>query len=105
MGRLALAIGALGALAVLLTPAVAHANRESAALRARASDELYNLDRDLALATYRQAIAADPQDAGAYRGLASVAVAEHHVPPRQHDRGRLPRPGDEAEHPDAAGAA
>ena len=32
---------------------------------------MYNLDRDLAIATYREAIAVDPQDAGAYRGLAS----------------------------------
>ena len=47
------------------------ANPESDALRTRASDQMYNLDRDLAIATYRQAIAADPQDAGAYRGLAS----------------------------------
>ena len=37
-----------------------------------ASRELYNLDRDRALEVYRQAIAADPQDAGAYRGLASA---------------------------------
>ena len=43
------------------------------------------------MATFRQAVAADPQDAGAYRGLASVVVAEHHVPPRQHDGRRLPR--------------
>jgi tetratricopeptide (TPR) repeat protein len=55
----------------LLTAAPARANPESEALRARAADELYNLDRDLAIATFRQAIAADPQDAGAYRGLAS----------------------------------
>ena len=47
------------------------ANRESDSLRARAADQLYNLDRDLAVATYREAIAADPEDAGAYRGLAS----------------------------------
>src|SRR5256885_16426174 len=47
------------------------ANPASDALRTRASDQMYNLDRDLAIATYRQAIAADPQDAGAYRGLAS----------------------------------
>src|SRR5213083_2904297 len=48
---LAVAIGA----AVLAAPARALANRE----------------RALAVATYRQAIAADPQDAAAYRGLAS----------------------------------
>ena len=67
----------MGAVAVLVlilivgTPAQARANPESDALRARASDQIYNLDRDLAIATYRQAIAADPQDAAAYRGLAS----------------------------------
>ena len=34
-------------------PAPARANRESTALRASAADELYNLDRDEALATFR----------------------------------------------------
>jgi tetratricopeptide (TPR) repeat protein len=53
-------------------PARALGNPASDALRARASDQIYNLDRDLALATYREAIAADPQDAGAYRGLATA---------------------------------
>ena len=67
--RQALAIA--GAVAVLAAPAPALANRESEALRARAAEQIYNLDRDLAVATYRQAIAADPQDAAAYRGLAS----------------------------------
>src|SRR5713226_590981 len=56
---------------VLILAAPARANRESEALRARAAEQIYNLDRDLAVATYRQAVAADPQDAGAYRGLAS----------------------------------
>jgi tetratricopeptide (TPR) repeat protein len=63
-----LAIAALtaivaGAPAVLATP-------RSEELRARASNELYNLDRERAVATYREAIAADPEDAAAYRGLA-----------------------------------
>ena len=58
--------------ALLAIPATARANRESEALRARAANEFYNLDRDQALATYRQAVAADPQDAGGYRGVASV---------------------------------
>jgi len=48
------------------------ANSRSQALRARGANELYNLDRDRALETFREAIAADPQDAGAYRGLASA---------------------------------
>src|SRR5436305_15158156 len=51
-------------------PGVAHANRESAALRVRASTQLYNLDHEAALATFREAVAADPQDPAALRGLA-----------------------------------
>jgi tetratricopeptide (TPR) repeat protein len=50
----------------------AAANSQSQALRARGAREIYNLDRDRALETFREAIAADPQDAGAYRGLASA---------------------------------
>jgi len=63
-------MAASGAIVVAL-PASALANRESDALRARGADQIYNLDRDLAVETYRQAVAADPQDAAAYRGLAS----------------------------------
>ena len=59
-------------LIVLAAGAPASANRQSEALRARAADEFYNLDHDEAMATYRRAVAADPQDAGAYRGLAST---------------------------------
>jgi len=55
---------------IVATPAFA--NRESDMLKARASAELYSLDHQRAVATFRQAIAADPQDAGAYRGLASA---------------------------------
>jgi hypothetical protein len=47
------------------------ANPESEALRAKAANHTYNLEHDLALATFRQAVTADPQDPGAYRGLAS----------------------------------
>src|SRR6202049_394186 len=60
------------AIVLLGMPAEASANRESETLRARAATEFYNLDHDQALGTYRQAVAADPQDAGAYRGLAST---------------------------------
>ncbi|MCU1384862.1 MAG: hypothetical protein JWL71_3559 [Acidobacteria bacterium] len=56
---------------VLAIAAPARANPESEALRAKAATYTYNLEHDLALATFRQAVAADPQDAGAYRGLAS----------------------------------
>lgn len=62
----ALVCGAL----VLTLAAPAAASRESEALRAKATNYVFNLDHDLALATFRQAVAADPQDAGAYRGLA-----------------------------------
>ena len=43
---------------------------ESAALRARATTELYNLNHERALASFRAAVAADPQDPAAVRGLA-----------------------------------
>ena len=72
MGRLRLRIGVIAAAGTLTTVGAAIANPASVALRSRASYELYNLDRDQALATYREAVAADPQDAGAYRGLASA---------------------------------
>ena len=49
----------------------ARANRESMRCVPAASAEIYNLDRDRAMASFRQAIAADPQDAAAYRGLAT----------------------------------
>src|SRR5262245_43659011 len=53
-------------------PAPSRANRASEILRARAAAEFYSLDDQRAIPTYREAIAADPQDAGAYRGLAGV---------------------------------
>jgi len=59
-------------LVALLLPATATANGESTTLRARGTLELYNLDREKAVETFRQAVTADPQDAGAYRGLASA---------------------------------
>ncbi len=52
-------------------PSQAVANPESIALRAKASFALLSLDHDVALATFRQAVAADPQDPAAYRGLAT----------------------------------
>jgi hypothetical protein len=56
----------------LISATPAFANRESELLKARATAELYSLDHQQAIATLRQAIAADPQDAGAYRGLAGA---------------------------------
>ena len=60
----------VGLLAIGAQPV--HASRESEVLRAKAAEQLYNLDRDVAVATFRQAIAADGEDAAAYRGLASA---------------------------------
>ena len=57
---------------MLLAAPPALANEASAALRLRAAADFYSLDIDRAAATYRQAIAADPEDAAAYRGLAST---------------------------------
>ena len=51
--------------------AAAAANPRSDVLRAEASRHIYNLDRDEGIAIFRQAIAADPLDAAAYRGLAT----------------------------------
>src|SRR6201982_3214715 len=66
------ALRAAGFVAVLAAAAApARGNPESEALRAKAANHTYNLEHDLAMATFRQAVAADPQDAGAYRGLAS----------------------------------
>ncbi len=56
----------------LISATPAFANRESERLKARATVEVYSLDHQQAIATLRQAIAADPQDAGAYRGLAGA---------------------------------
>lgn len=59
------------AMFALTTPArPAAANPASTALRTRAANELYNLDREQAVTIYREAMAADPDDAASYRGLA-----------------------------------
>ena len=70
----------------------------------RAADQIYNLDHDLAIATFRQAVAADPQDAARLSRPGERPLAEHHLPPRQHDGRRLPRPGHAADRPAAAAA-
>jgi tetratricopeptide (TPR) repeat protein len=69
--RAPVALG-LAASCALAWPQTARANERSAELRARAANELYNLDRERAVETYREAIAADPDDAAAYRGLAGA---------------------------------
>jgi len=72
MDRAALLRVATFAAVLTVIAAPAQANRESAALRAKAAAQTYNLDRELALETFRRAVAADPQDAAAYRGVATT---------------------------------
>jgi tetratricopeptide (TPR) repeat protein len=48
------------------------ANPASEALRAKGANHIYNLEHDLALEAFRQAVAADPDDAAAHRGMASA---------------------------------
>jgi tetratricopeptide (TPR) repeat protein len=60
------------AVAVVLAAQPAGANSTSEELRKRAAAEFYNLDNERALALYKDAITADPNDAAALRGLASA---------------------------------
>jgi tetratricopeptide (TPR) repeat protein len=71
MGDRARQVG-VAALLVLFGTAPALANPQSDALRAKGAAEIYNLDRDQAIETFKQAVAADHEDAAAYRGLASA---------------------------------
>jgi tetratricopeptide (TPR) repeat protein len=66
-GFRALACGIL----VAAVAAPAAANPASVALRAKAAAAVYNLDHDVAMATFKEAVKADPNDSGAYRGLAT----------------------------------
>jgi tetratricopeptide (TPR) repeat protein len=59
-------------IAINAAPSAVMANPQSESLRVQASSELYNLDRERALATYREAVKADPADAAAQRGLAGA---------------------------------
>lgn len=52
--------------------AVAEASPESQALTARGFELAHNLDQDEALATFRKAVAADPNDAAAHRAVAAI---------------------------------
>jgi tetratricopeptide (TPR) repeat protein len=63
---------AAAVLFILLASPRADANPASDALRLRAATDFYNQDNERAALIYRQAIAADPEDAAAYRGLAST---------------------------------
>lgn len=72
MPRVAAVRAAICVALLVVTAQSARASRESDALRLKASEQLYNLDRDQAAATFRQAVASDSQDAAAYRGLATA---------------------------------
>jgi tetratricopeptide (TPR) repeat protein len=61
-----------GAIATASMLGTASANPASEALRVRGNAELYSLEHARAAATFRDAIAADPADAAAYRGLAGA---------------------------------
>ena len=63
-------------LALAAVPAAAAASPQSETLRVRAASALYSLDRERAIATYREAVAADPDDAAAQRGLAGALWLE-----------------------------
>jgi tetratricopeptide (TPR) repeat protein len=68
--RLVVPLAAL--LFVIGETAPAAADVRSRTLVARGSEALYNLDRERALSDFREAIAADPSDAAAHRGLAAA---------------------------------
>lgn len=59
-------------LAVLLIPAIAWGNPESAALRSRGFSHAYSLDYDLATRDMEAAVRADARDIAARRGLAVI---------------------------------
>lgn len=65
-------VRAAAAVLVVALSSPVFANPASDALRVRAFEAAYNLDHDEALALFQQAIAADPNDPAAYRGLASI---------------------------------
>jgi tetratricopeptide (TPR) repeat protein len=64
--------GAAACAALLVSGRSAGANAASDALRAQASTHTYNLEHAEAMAAFKQAVAADPSDAAAYRGLATT---------------------------------
>lgn len=76
MLRFRMGTAVLGMLLTLLPVPAVHANPASDVLRARATQELYNLDNAEALATWREATRTDPQDAAAWRGLAGALIAQ-----------------------------
>ncbi len=65
-------VGGFVALAIAGSAAAAAANDQSRKLRVQGSQQIFNLDREAAAESFRQAVAADPDDAAAYRGLATA---------------------------------
>src|SRR4051812_12632479 len=64
-------VGASACAALLASSRTADANAASDALRAQASAHIYTLEHAEAMAAFKEAVAADPADAAAYRGLAT----------------------------------
>jgi tetratricopeptide (TPR) repeat protein len=71
MHRVRLLRLALVAVVLAASATTAPANPQSDKLRAEASTYIYNLDHDQGIALFRRAVEVDPEDAAAYRGLAS----------------------------------
>jgi tetratricopeptide (TPR) repeat protein len=65
-------LAAIALLAVLF-PATAVSNPRSAELRRLGFELAYNLDHDEAMATFRRAVEADPNDPAAYRAIGAIA--------------------------------
>ena len=66
---------------------------EATALRARGQLLGYNLDRDAALASFREAMAADPTDPAALPSDRGHALDQRALRAGRGDGGGLPRPG------------
>src|SRR5262249_34307656 len=72
IGKMSLRRAIAGTVALFAAASVElSANPASIALRAKATNQIYNLDRDEALATFREATEADAEDAAACGGLAT----------------------------------
>ena len=69
---LSMRCGAAAVLCIVLATPHVSASPASDALRLRAATDFYNQDNERAALIYREAIAADPEDSAAYRGLAST---------------------------------
>jgi len=68
-------VATLAALLALSAGLPTQASPATDPLRAQATIQLYNLDDEQSLGTWRRAVAIDPQDAAAWRGLAGAIFA------------------------------